>query len=151
MIVCHKTKLHFESIGAEDQGKSATAIHMRMNNQAHKYVVRNAAHSSGNPCLVAYDNAQWEKYLAKKADKPQGFVFLKDTDYYRTVNATMNMPKWINDADREIDEKTKKSLLRSKGESLINRSAQGLVYPDKGMQEYIQEALNEVLAAKSKG
>jgi hypothetical protein len=123
---------------------------MKVNKHLQKYAIRQAAHSSGNPCLVAYDNNQWEMYQAGTIDKPQGFVFLKDTDYYRTVNATMNMPKWINDADREIDEKTADSKLRSKGEAIINRDAQGLVTPDQGMLEYIEEALNEVHAAQKR-
>lgn len=150
MIVCYQTKLHFESVGAQDQGKSADAIFMNMNGQKQKYSVRQAAHSCGNPCLVAYDNAQWQMYQAKAIAKPHGFVFLKDTDYYRTVNATMNMPKCINDADREIDEKTVHSLLRTKGEAIINRSSQGLITPDQGIVEYIQESLNEVRAAKQR-
>jgi hypothetical protein len=116
MIVCHQTKLHFESVGAQDQGKSADAIVVSIENQSIKYAVRQAAHSSGNPCIVAYDSAQWQLHQRGIIPKPQGYVFLKDTDYYRTVNATMNMPSWINDADREIDEKTVHSLLRSKGE-----------------------------------
>jgi hypothetical protein len=150
MIVCHQTKLHFESVGAQDQGKSADAVFMNVNGRLEKYAVRQAAHSSGNPCLVAYDNVQWQKYQAGKIAKPQGFVFLKDTDYYRTVNSTMNMPKWINDADREIDEKTVHSQLRIKSEAIINRTAQGLVTPDEGMAEYIQEALDEVQAAQER-
>jgi hypothetical protein len=148
MIVCYQTKLHFESVGAQDQGKSADAVDLNVQGHPVKYVVRQAAHSSGNPCLVAYDNNRWQMFQAGMIAKPEGFVFLKDTDYYRTVNATMNMPKWINDADREIDEKTVNSLLRSKGEGIINRDSQGLVTPDQGMIEYIQEALNEVRAAR---
>lgn len=148
MIVCHQTKLHFVSVGAQDQGKSAEAIVVTVQGHPQKYAVRQAAHSSGNPCLIAYDNTQWQMYQAGMITKPEGFVFLKDTDYYRTVNATMNMPKWINDADREIDEKTVNSLLRSKGEGIINRDSQGLVTPDQGMAEYIQEAINEVRAAR---
>lgn len=148
LIVCHQTKLHFESVGAQDQGKSADAISVNVNGHLNKFAVRQAAHSSGNPCIVAYDKSQWQLYQAGKIGEPPGFVFLKDTDYYRTVNATMNMPKWINDADREIDEKTVHSKLRSKGNAIINRDAQGLVTPDQGMMEYIQEALTEVHSAQ---
>ena len=150
LIVCHQTKLHFESPGAQDQGKSADAVVVNVNGHPQKLVTRQAAHSSGNPCLVAYDNAQWQMFQAGMIAEPEGFVFLKDTDYYRTVNATMNMPKWINDADREIDEKTAHSKLREKGNAIINRDAQGLVTPDQGMIEYIQEALTEVRAARQR-
>lgn len=149
-IVCYQTKLHFESVGAQDQGKSADAVVVHVNGHALKFMVRQAAHSSGNPCLVAYDHYQWQMHQAGMIPKPQGFVFLKHTDFYRTVNATMNMPKWINDTDREIDEKTSASLLRSKGEAIINRGSQGLLTPDEAMVEYIQEAINEVQSARQR-
>lgn len=148
MIVCHQTKLHFESVGALHQGASASAITMNVKGRQKKYAVRQAAHSCGNPCLVAYDNAQWQQYQKGIIAKPQGFVFLEGTDFYRINNSTMNMPKWINDADREIDEKTTYSKLRAKGEAIINRDSQGLVTPDEGMIEYIQAALDEVDAAQ---
>jgi len=150
LIVCYQTKLHFESIGALDQGKSAEAIVLSVKDHLEKIVVRQAAHSSSNPCLVAYDSNQWKQYVEKKICRPQGFVFLKDTDYYRTVNATMNMPRWMNDADREIDEKTIDSLLRSKGEDIINRVAQGLLTPDEGLTEYFSEAIGEVQKAQKR-
>ncbi len=150
LIVCYQTKLHFESIGAQVQGKSASNISMKVKDHLKKHAVRNAAHSSGNPCLIAYNKAKWEKYQQEKTSKPNGFIFLKDTDYYRTCNATMNMPKWINEADREIDEKKKDSLLRKKGEKLINQSAQGLISPDKGIVKYIQKALKEIQKAQQR-
>ncbi len=147
MIVSHKTELHFESVGAQDQGEGTDAIVMKKNGSRHKYVVRQAAHSSGNPCLVAYDNKKWQKYKEGKIPKPDGFVFLKGTDYYRTVNSTMNMPRWVNDADRFVGEMTKQSQLRERGNKLINKNAQGLITPDQGMEKYIRTALDEVNSA----
>ncbi|NGX45627.1 MAG: hypothetical protein K940chlam2_00783 [Chlamydiae bacterium] len=144
LIVCYQTKLHFENVGAKDQGKSPTAIVLNVNGQQEKFQVRQAAHSSTSPCLVAYDQAQWQAFQAGAAPKPQGFVFLKNTDYYRTMNATMNMPKCVNDADREIDEKRRESLLRTKAEGILNRAAQGVVTPEQALNEFIQEALVEV-------
>ena len=108
----------------------------------------NAAHSSGNLCLIAYDNDKWHSYQSGRAEKPQGFVFLKNTDYYRTMNATMNMSKWINDADCNIDGNIKCLRLRKKGNSLINRSSIGEITPDQGIVEYLQEALGEVKEAR---
>lgn len=148
LIVCYQTKLHFESVGAQDQGKSPDAIVVNIQGHQHKYAVRNAAHSSSNPCLVAYDNVQWQLFQSGAAEKPQGFVFLKDTDYYRTVNATMNMPRWMNETDREVDEKTRDSLLRKIGDEIINKASQGLITPDQGIVEYVREALNEVQKAQ---
>lgn len=148
LLCCNRTNLHFESVTAQDQGESATPINMNVNTVVQKYVKRQAAHSGSNPCLIAYDNNQWSRYEAGLIPKPQGFVYLKDTDYYRTMNATMEMPIWFNDADREIDEKTRYSLLREKGEAILNRAAQGFITPDEGMVEYIQSALFEVYAGR---
>ena len=147
-IACYQTKLHFESVGAKNQGKSAEAVFLSDGGDDTKFVVRNAAHSCGNPRLIAYDQQQWEQFLAGNAPKPQGFVFLKGTDYYRIVNATMNMPRWINEADREIDEKRKTSLLRAKGNAIINRVSQGELTPDEAIMEYIRDALSEVRTAR---
>jgi hypothetical protein len=144
LIVCYKTRLHFENVGAQDQGKGTNAIALNVNGQQQKFQVRQAAHSSTSPCLVAYDAAQWQAYEAGGAPKPQGFVFLKNTDYYRTMNATMNMPKCVNDADREIDEKRRESMLRTKAEGIINRAAQGRLTPEQALDEFINEALVEV-------
>ncbi len=144
LIVCYQTKLHFESVGAQDQAASASSIFVKIKGEQQKLTVRNAAHSSTSPCLVAYDNEEWQQYKAGLKDKPQGFVFLKGTDYYRTANATMNMPRMINEADREIDEKTTESLLRVKSEALINEVAQGNLTPDAGMMRFLDDAIFEV-------
>lgn len=148
LLCCNQTKLHFESAAAQDQGESGKVLQMNLNGVTQEYVMRQAAHSSGNPCVIAYDSSSWERYKADEIPKPKGFVYLKGTDYYRTMNATMEMPKWINDADREIDEKTKASLLREKGEAILNRVSQGVITPDEGVIEYVQEALYEVRSAQ---
>ncbi len=147
-IVCYQTKLHFESVGAQDQADSADAIFTKTGNQHTKYSKRNAAHSAGNPCIVAYDPVQWKEYQDGKRTKPDGYVYLKGSDVYRAANSTMSMPRWMNEADREIDEKTTHSLLRQKGEDILNRVAHGALTPDEGMLEYIDVALFEVQAAK---
>lgn len=145
LIVTHKTKLHFESVGALDQGASAQAL--KIEGSSADYVKRNAAHSCGNPCLIAYDKEEWEN---RETKKPEGFVFLKDTDYYKSANATMNMPRWMNEADREIEEKTQHSKLREIGLEIINRNSQGELTPDEGVLEYLEASLNEVEAAKQR-
>lgn len=149
LIACYQTKLHFESVGAMDQGKSAEAIYVDIAGKVHKLVVRHAAHSCGNPRLIAYDKAQWDDFKNDLTNTPpQGFVYLYATDLYRIMNATMSMPRWMNDADREIEEKTVHSLLRKIGNDIINKSSQGLITPEEGIKEYIQEALNQIQAAK---
>ncbi len=150
MIVCYQSKLHFESVGAQDQVDSAEAIYTKTGEEHTYYSERNAAHSAGNPCIVAYDPVQWKEYQEGKRAKPEGYVYLKGSDSYRTANSTMNMPKWMNIADREIDEKTAHSLLRKKGEDILNCGAQGGLTPDQGMLEYLDVALYEVQAAKQR-
>lgn len=150
LIVCYQTKLHFEASGAKDQAKSADRIVLTVKGKREVLSARQAAHSSTLPCLIAYDQRQWEAYQDGDRAIPQGIVFLKGTDYYRSANATMNMPKWINDADREIDEKTKDSLLREKGLAIVNRASQGRIAPDRGILEFLEEALEEVRCAKER-
>ena len=149
MIVCYQTKLHFESVGASDQGQSATAIHLQAGGQQQK-ITRNAAHSSTNPRLIAYDSAQWNAHQAGTAPKPEGFVFLKGTDYYRTANATINMPKGINFADELIDFLTTDSKLQEKSMVLVNRASQGELSPEDGVLQFIGVALDEITAAKAR-
>lgn len=134
LIICYQTKLHFKTVGASDQAKSAEAITLRVKSKNPVHIKRNAAHSSTAPRLIAYE----------KEGAATGFVFLKGTDYYRTQQATMNMPRWINDADREIDEKTQHSLLREKAEHLLNRASQGAITPDEGIKLFAKEALVEI-------
>ena len=148
LIACYQTKLHFETSGAQDQGKSATAIKLNVNGKEQKFAVRQSAHSNTLPFLIAYDKTSYDNYLAGNGTKPAGFVFLKGTDYYRTANSTMNMVKWVNDADREIDEKRTESELRDKTLVLVNRASQGLVTPDEGIIEFLKEALIEIEAAQ---
>lgn len=146
LIVCYQTKLHFQLSGALAQAVPADAIFLKINSKEVKFVVRQAAHGSTNPCLIAYDYAEWQSYQSGQAPKPQGFVFLEGTDYYRCANATENLPKWINDADREIDEKTRLSLLREKLLLLINEASQGRLTPEEGIIRFMQDALFEIQA-----
>lgn len=151
LIACYKTNLHFESVGAMDQGKSADAIFLIIGGKREPFIVRQAAHSCGNPRLIAYDKTLWDNYESGRSKtKPEGFVYLYGTDLYRLMNSTMSMPKWMNNADREIEEKTLNSLLREIGNTILNKSSQGLITPDEGLNEYIQESLSQVVAAQKR-
>lgn len=142
LIVCYKTKLHFESKGAIDQAKSAQRIYLDNNDKVS--IKRQAAHSSSNPRLIAYDLSKWEK----SGKQAHGFVFLRGTDYYRSMNSTLNMPEWVNAADSKIDGKSDGSLLRAKGNHILNQCSQGEIAPDQGIMLYIEEAIHEVISAK---
>ena len=92
-----------------------------------------------------------EKIQRARGTKARRFcVPLKGQTHYRTQNATSNMPKCINDADREIDEKTLASKLREKSAALINKASQGGLTPDEGIVEFCTKALTEVRAAKAR-
>ena len=57
----------------------------------------------------------------------------------------MNMPIWINNADSAIDGNGKTdNKLRSKGNAILNRNAQGLITPEQGIIEYIRDAFMEI-------
>ncbi|HEY5259910.1 MAG TPA: hypothetical protein VIJ46_04610, partial [Rhabdochlamydiaceae bacterium] len=62
LIAVYKTKLHFESVGAADQAKSATAVSVKVKGSIQELTKRQAAHSSTNPRLIAYDSRAWKKY-----------------------------------------------------------------------------------------
>ena len=147
LIACYKTGLHFESIGAKDQGKSAEKIIQKVETAKgvtiFELVQRNACHSASNPCLVAFSLDDKKLHKKDLLQKGKGVVFLKDSDYYRMMNSTMSMPRWINIADREIDEKNRKgtlheiSLLRALAQDLINDVAGGMYKPDQALGTYL--------------
>jgi hypothetical protein len=147
LIACYKTGLHFESTGALDQGKSSEKIFQKVQTsksfETKALVQRNACHSASNPCLIAFSKKDAETHKEDVLEKGSGVIYLKDTDYYRIMNATISMPRWINMADREIDEKNKKglgfqiSLLRTHAQDLINTVAQGALSPDKAIITYM--------------
>ncbi len=140
LVVCYQTKLHFELNGAQDQGKSPDRIKI-----GKTQITRNAAHSSTLPCLIAYDNEAWEEFQRGETPQPEGFIFLKGTDYYRTANATMNMPRFINEADIKMD-----AGLRKRSLELINRASQGEISPQEALARFIQIALEEIEDAKKR-
>ncbi len=138
-IALYGTKLRVESEGASDQGASAPCFYLKTTLHPQEKIVRQAAHSSTNPRLIAYIPGQ-----------PEGRVFLYGTDYYKMQNATRSLPRWVNDADREIDEKTAYSKLRQKSTALLNRVSQEETTPHEALVEFVDLALEEVDAAKTR-
>lgn len=105
---------------------------------------RNAAHSSTLPCLLAYDAKDWALYQAKKTKMPKGWIFLKGTDSYRLWNSTINMPRWINMVDLQIDGTSRNRKLRYQTLNLINATAQGELDPEEGLELFIEFAIKQV-------
>lgn len=129
-IVCYRTGLYFKNEGAQNQGQSTTAIGV---------LKRHASHSSGLPCLIAYDRKEWERFQQSLCEEPAGHVFLKDSDYYRTQNATMSLPAWVNHTDSKIDR-----TLRAFGEEIVNQAAKGEITPENGVNAYLEKMLEIV-------
>lgn len=145
LIACNKTGLHFENEGALSQGASATPIRLKNGTK----ISRQAAHSSTLPCLIAYDSKKWKEYESTKdGTKPKGYVFLKGTDYYRTQNSTINLPKSVNDADLRIDDKKYSVNLRKEALQLVNQVAQGTLRPEQGLIKFVTITLEAVSTAK---
>jgi hypothetical protein len=132
---------------AQDQGDSPDKVSLVDLDKQSIEFQRNAAHSSTLPCLIAYDPTEWAAYQAKKIPEPTGFVFLKGTDAYRLWNSTLNMPRWVNNADISIDGTTKNVQLRVQALALLNRAAQGEVTPDQALETFIDLCLRQIEAS----
>ncbi|MBS0626564.1 MAG: helix-turn-helix transcriptional regulator [Verrucomicrobia bacterium] len=147
LVACYETKLHFEIGDTLDQAESAPAL---KNHAGQKIATRNAAHSSTIPCLIAYRQDEWEAWAGnRRQEPPQGFVYLKGSDLYRNSNATIDMPRDINEADIAIDGKANESALRQKSLALLNRCGQGETTPEEGLKEFIQILSAEVAKKKN--
>ncbi|HEV3270320.1 MAG TPA: helix-turn-helix transcriptional regulator [Candidatus Rhabdochlamydia sp.] len=144
LICCFQTKLHFEIGQVVSQGASAKKVILTDQNLASLEFERNAAHSSTLPCLLAYDLEEWELYQAKKTKLPKGWIFLKGTDSYRLWNSTINMPRWVNMVDLQIDGTSRDKKLRYETLHLINSAAQGEIDPEEGLELFIKLSLDQV-------
>jgi predicted glycoside hydrolase/deacetylase ChbG (UPF0249 family) len=132
LVLCYKTGLQFKASGALDQGASASAITVK-----DQKIKRNAAHSSTLPCLIAIDAEKHE------------FIFLRGSDFYRMQNATINMPRWVNEADIQIDgAKNDTSHLRGKALEILNEAASiaSTLSPQEGLKKFL-EALGQEIEA----
>lgn len=146
LIACYCTKLHFEQNEALDQAETADSLKAMAEQGEVKVCTRNAAHSATLPCLIAYDDAAWKAYAQAQRTLPcpNGFVFLKGSDYYRLSNTTMEVPDFVNKADIKIDGSARNSLLRSQCIELLNRASQGEVTPEEGLKTFMNLAIAQV-------
>lgn len=140
LVCCYNTRLHFEIGRTLHQGESATSVQLvDHNNKKSKLCVRNAAHSSTLPCLVAYDGGKWKRYKEQNGPKPEGFIYINDSDTYKRANSTLEMPRDINEADIEIDGNEDSSILRSKSIALINEVSMGKKEPQEALEDFLKE------------
>ena len=138
LVVCYGTNLHFEIGTTLHQGESSKALYLKDHaGQSEKLSVRNAAHSSTIPCLIAYDLQEWTQYRQTGQNKPQGFVYIKGSDIYHSANATLDMIRDINEADIEIDGKKDDSKLRERALEMLNQASCRVIDPGTGIAQFL--------------
>ena len=117
LIACYNTRNVFHE---------AKTLHQGFNAKSVEKVKFNAAHSATNPNLST-----------------DGKIYLYRSHLYDESNATLDLPKEVNDADRAIDEKYRDSFLRRDSIALLNRTSQGLISPVDATKEFVALFLRE--------
>lgn len=138
LISVYRTPYHFEWVEANDQYGGGGTYKLKTGSKEIDLKTQ-AAHSSTLPCLVAYPKEQWAEGKEKG-----GFVYLKYGHSYTQHNATIEMPIWVNQADTYLDGTHKRSRLRNDAIEIVNKVAQGLWTPRKGMQKFMTKMENWV-------
>lgn len=146
LVVCYRTFLHFEIGDTRHQGESGTTLGVKIEGETSikKLSGRDAAHSSTIPCLVAYSKAEWEEFQKNGGPRPRGFTYIEGADIYRGANATLEMPRDINEADIEIDGKKESSELRTHAIGLLNKAAVGEETPVTGISRFLDHIIAAV-------
>lgn len=129
-VLCFNTDYRF---------REGHTIHQGFNAHHLGDIKFNAAHHATVPCLYAYSEAT-----------KQETVFLYRSGFYDESNATIDVVKEINDADRAIDEKTKTSKLREKAIALLNKAAKGELTPPEVAEKFSEALLVEIDKAIAK-
>ncbi|GAB5412211.1 MAG: hypothetical protein ChlgKO_13250 [Chlamydiales bacterium] len=117
VIACYNTGKTFHEAPTIHQGYNAKKIGPT------KF---QAAHSATNPNLSTDEK-----------------IYLYRSHLYDESNATLDLPKEVNDADRAIDEKYRDSFLRRDSIDLLNRASQGLISPVDATKEFVALFLRE--------
>lgn len=133
-ILCHKTPFYYEASGAEDQIGSGQSLKVKS-----KAILKTqAAHSSTFPCLYASLRDE-----DGDPDPSTQFVFLKHSAAYRSHNATVELPDYVNKTDTRLDGKTSENKLRARSLKLINRCASGSLDPVKATRLFLKIFIEE--------
>ena len=128
-VVCYQTRYRFEEGHTLHQGFGANPIQLK----GGKKLEFQAAHSPTLPCLYA-----------SSPNSNQKVVYLYRSGCYDEGNATIDLIKAVNDADRAIDEKSKSSLLRAKAIKLLNLASSGKMTPEQVSKKFAQELIKEI-------
>lgn len=133
-ILCHNTPFVYEANGAEDQIGSGQSL----KHKSKAILKTQAAHSSTFPCLYAC-----LKDEDGDADPSTKFVFLKHSAAYRSHNATVELPDYVNKTDTRLDGKTSENKLRARSLKLLNRCATGALDPVKATRLFLKIFIEE--------
>lgn len=140
---CFGTKLHFEVGKTQDQGESAKLLKADLDNEEIDVCTRNAAHSSTFPCLIAYDETEWNLFK-NGGVRPQGIDYLKGSDLYKSENSTIAMPLSINQADIRIDGTHHNSVFSCAALNLLNQVSNGTATPLNAMKDFFESLTAEI-------
>lgn len=155
VLACYGARYHFEVGPTMNQAESATSLELVEGGQTTKLCVRNAAHSSTFPCLIAYPKDQWDHYVQHGGVKPTGFVYLKDSDLYHGMNATIDLPRDVNDADIALDGAHHNSLFSQHAMNVLNRISVGQITPQQAVKEFLEashvQIQNQIPTARTPG
>jgi hypothetical protein len=139
LVVCNQVPFHFEMNTALHQGFPTKMLIKKTSNMSVE-VPFASAHSSTLPCLIAYPRKEWSLWVQNPWGhrKPNGFVYLQDSNYYNRQNATIGLVKLVNTTDSALDGNNyKANKLRTKSIDLINDAARGLTTPQIALDDYL--------------
>lgn len=127
-VLCYKTNYRFREGHTLHQGYNAQSLSYQ--GGVHEF---NAAHRATVPCIYA-----------RSPQTQQEIVYLYRSGYYDEGNATDDLLKKVNNADRAIDEKFNVSLLRENLVALLNRAAVGELTPDQVVKRFVEDLLAQI-------
>ncbi|MBA3957981.1 MAG: helix-turn-helix transcriptional regulator [Parachlamydiaceae bacterium] len=149
LVSCFGTRLHFSVGPTLDQAESAKTLKLQYKGKEADLTIRNAAHSSTFPCLLACSGSDWEEYQNgdEDAQEPESVVFLKGSGVYDTANTTRDLPRAVNEADIALDGSQHNSPFSQKALELLNEVSYGKITLASAMRKFVNAALNQIETA----
>lgn len=160
IIDCYDTDKYFTVGKTQDQTKSTSAIHFKLEKgvplplHADLKMELASAHHGTLPCIFAYPRNEWEAWKAnnnpKSPGKPGASVYLNKSDTYYLNNACTGLAKVINQADIDLDgnpteetvefgvkKKESQKKLREFTVELLNQAARKEITPVQGLELFM--------------
>lgn len=135
LILVFKTKLVFDFCNSAIKQIGSTVCDEANENEDGLYA---AAHSSTLPCLRISD----------EDDTDNSIVFGLGSSFERDWNATVFLPKVVNDIDSDLDKFYKKcnkeKSFREISTDILNKVSKGKINPKKGLELFLKNGLEYV-------